>query len=217
MRFLQPFLIPNSMVLRGLCASKVSQMWGWDEEKEWKKGKFRNETLPPPLLPITCSWPTNPERETDLFTPRWRRCGSFSAKVSEQDESVDTKSQTPLITVCLTLPYCYPIILDTFFVYFGQLVLFVLFLFLFFLLSLIIIIIIVSITSVRGQLLVISCKKYVRYKWSCCCCYEKKKKHSPCPTHHFFPKTGLPRHKPLHRFSFRGDNNREFKWSARLY
>ena len=47
--------------------------------------------------------------------------------------------------------------------------------FLFFLLSLIIIIIIVSITY-RGQLLVISCKKYVRYKWSCCCCYDEKKK-----------------------------------------
>ena len=36
-------------------------------------------------------------------------------------------------------------------------------------------------------------------------------KNSPCPTHHFFPKTDLPRHKPLHCFSFRGDNNQEFK------
>ena len=36
------------------------------------------------------------------------------------------------------------------------------------------------------------------------------KKKSPCPTHHFFPKTGLPRHKPLHRFSFWGDINQEF-------
>ena len=76
------------------------------------------------------------------------------------DESVDAKSQTLLTAVYLTLRYCYPIILDTFFVYFGQLVLF----FLFFLLSLIIIIIIVSITFVRGPLLVICCKKYVQYK-----------------------------------------------------
>ena len=66
------------------------------------------------------------------------------------DESADAKSQTLFITVCLTHRYCYPIILDTFFVYFGQLVL--LFLFLFFLLSLIIIIIIVSITY-RGPLI----------------------------------------------------------------
>ena len=206
------------MVLRGLSASEVSQMWGWDEETEWKKGKFRNETLPPSLLPITCSWPTNSERETDLSTPRWRRCGSQrqgSANRQMVDESVDAKSQTLLTAVYLTLRYCYPIILDTFFVYFGQLVLFFLF-FLFFLLSLIIIIIIVSITFVRGPLLVICCKKYVQYKWSCCCCYQwKKKKNSPCPTHHFFPKTDLPRHKPLHRFSFWGDNNQEFKWSAR--
>ena len=41
-----------------------------------------------------------------------------------------------------------------------------------------------------------------------------KKKNSPCPTHHFFSKTGLPGHKPLLRFSFWGDNNQEFKWSA---
>ena len=82
-----------------------------------------------------------------------------SANRQMVDESIDAKSQTLFITVCLTHRYCYPIILDTFYVYFGQLVL----LFLFFLLSLIIIIIIVSITY-RGQLLVISCKKYVRYK-----------------------------------------------------
>ena len=43
---------------------------------------------------------------------------------------------------------------------------------------------------------------------------KKKKKTLTLSTHHFFPKTGLPRHKPLHRFSFRGDNNQEFKWSA---
>ena len=72
--------------------------------------------------------------------------------------------QTLLITVCLTFRYCYPVILDTFFVYFGQLVLFFLLLFFFFFLSLIIIIIIVSSTAVRGYLLLISCKKYVRYK-----------------------------------------------------
>ena len=41
-----------------------------------------------------------------------------------------------------------------------------------------------------------------------------KKNHSPCPTHHFFSKTGLPGHKPLLRVSFWGDNNQEFKWSA---
>ena len=66
------------------------------------------------------------------------------------DESADAKSQTLFITVCLTHGHCYPIILDTFFVYFGQLVL--LFLFLFFLLSLSITIIIVSITY-RGPLI----------------------------------------------------------------
>ena len=45
------------------------------------------------------------------------------------DESVDAKSQTTLNTVYLTLQYCCPIILDTFFVYFGQIVLFFFFLF----------------------------------------------------------------------------------------
>ena len=130
-----------------------------------------------------------------------------SANRQMVDESVDAKSQTLFITVCLTHRHCYPIILDTFFVYFGQLVLF--FLFLFFLLSLIIIIIIVSITY-RGPLI---------GSWfgtnEAVVVVMMKKKNSPCPTHHFFPKTGLPRHKPLYRFSFRGDNNQEFKWSAR--
>ena len=151
--------------------------------------------------------------QSQVALPLLQRQGSANRQMVY--ESVNAKSQTLLITVCLTLWYRYPIILDTFFVYFGQLVLFFFLLFFFFFLSLIIIIIIVSSTAVRGQLMVISCKTYVRCKWGWCC-YDKKK-NSPCPTHHFFPKTGLPRHKPLHRFSFRGDNNQEFKWSARLY
>ena len=149
----------------------------------------------------------------DLSNPRWH-CGSFSAKGQRTGKCWTSQS---MLNLRLYLPYYSRHLFCLFRTTRTLLLVLVL--------VLLILLIILNhhhhhhncyFTAVRGQLLVISCKKYVRYKWSCCCCYdEKKKKHSPCPTHHLFPKTGLPRHKPLHRLSFRGDNNQEFKWSAR--